>query len=185
MQINLVEEGEARRVLYSPSPVGKGSAAGVANIGDIGFSGFRVLAPRQEGRIFRTRAVSGREFFSCRGARPRSRRNGEGAVDQDRRPSRRRISSDGTVRFQRLRPWRQFAHRPRSHRFWKQEKREPTASLCGLARRCLSTPTCSRCRVAVDNLGIATMSAHPPLREIAIDPPFSTTRAESEPSWRP
>ncbi len=49
MEINLVEEGKARRVIYNPVLFEFGKLAIPKNIGDIGFSGFRVLARGQAG----------------------------------------------------------------------------------------------------------------------------------------
>ncbi|HEX3493868.1 MAG TPA: glucan biosynthesis protein D [Methylocella sp.] len=49
MEINLVAEGKARRVIYDPALFDFGKLAVPKNLGDIGFSGFRVLAQGQDG----------------------------------------------------------------------------------------------------------------------------------------
>jgi glucans biosynthesis protein len=49
MEINLVAEGKARRVIYDPALFDFGKLAVGKNLGDIGFSGFRVLAQGQDG----------------------------------------------------------------------------------------------------------------------------------------
>ncbi|PZR92354.1 MAG: glucan biosynthesis protein D, partial [Hyphomicrobiales bacterium] len=48
MEINLVAEGKARRVIYDPALFDFGKLAVPKNLGDIGFSGFRVLAQGQD-----------------------------------------------------------------------------------------------------------------------------------------
>jgi periplasmic glucans biosynthesis protein len=49
MEINLVAEGKARRVIYDPAMFDFGKLTVGKNLGDIGFSGFRVLAQGQGG----------------------------------------------------------------------------------------------------------------------------------------
>jgi glucans biosynthesis protein len=49
MEINLVAEGKARRVSYDPALFDFGKLAVGNNLGDIGFSGFRVLAQGERG----------------------------------------------------------------------------------------------------------------------------------------
>src|ERR1700730_15048116 len=62
MEINLVAEGKARRVIYDPVLFDFGKLAVPKNLGDIGFSGFRVLAQGQDG--FSALAIfQGASFF--------------------------------------------------------------------------------------------------------------------------
>ncbi|MGA9215542.1 MAG: glucan biosynthesis protein, partial [Methylocella sp.] len=62
MEINLVAEGQARRVIYDPELFDFGKLAVPKSPGDIGFSGFRVLAQRRDG--FSELAVfQGASFF--------------------------------------------------------------------------------------------------------------------------
>jgi glucans biosynthesis protein len=51
MQINLVSDGQARRIVYDPALFTYGKLTPPPNLGDIGFSGFRVLVPQGEGRL--------------------------------------------------------------------------------------------------------------------------------------
>jgi glucans biosynthesis protein len=62
MEINLVAEGIARRVIYDPALFDFGKLAVPKNLADIGFSGFRVLAQGQDG--FSALAIfQGASFF--------------------------------------------------------------------------------------------------------------------------
>jgi len=62
MEINLVAEGKARRVIYDPVLFDFGKLAVPKNLADIGFSGFRVLAQGQDG--FSALAIfQGASFF--------------------------------------------------------------------------------------------------------------------------
>ena len=62
MEIRLVAEGKARRILYDPALFDFGKLAVPSNTGDIGFSGFHVLAQGQSG--FSGRAIfQGASFF--------------------------------------------------------------------------------------------------------------------------
>ena len=62
MEINVVAEGKSRRVIYDPALFDFGKLAVGKNLGDIGFSGFRVLAQGQDG--FSTLAIfQGASFF--------------------------------------------------------------------------------------------------------------------------
>ncbi|MGB6325052.1 MAG: glucan biosynthesis protein, partial [Methylocella sp.] len=62
MEINLVAEGQGRRVIYDPALFDFGKLAVPKSPGDIGFSGFRVLAQRRNG--FSELAVfQGASFF--------------------------------------------------------------------------------------------------------------------------
>src|SRR5205807_10062050 len=62
MEINLIAEGKARRVIYDPAMFDFGKLAVPKNLGDIGFSGFRVLAQGQDG--FSALAIfQGASFF--------------------------------------------------------------------------------------------------------------------------
>lgn len=62
LQINLVADGKARRIIYDPSKFDFGKLAVPGNVGDIGFSGFRVLV--QNGDVFSEVAIfQGASFF--------------------------------------------------------------------------------------------------------------------------
>jgi len=62
LEINLVAEGKARRVIYDPAMFEFGKLAVPKNLGDIGFSGFRVLAQGEDG--FSALAIfQGASFF--------------------------------------------------------------------------------------------------------------------------
>ncbi len=63
MQINLVADGQARRVIYDPALFEFGPLAPPANLGDIGFSGFRVLAAQGDGKFFELASFQGASFF--------------------------------------------------------------------------------------------------------------------------
>lgn len=62
VDINLVEEGQARRVLYNPAAFDFGKLAPPGNISDIGFSGFRVLAQGPSG-LSELAIFQGASFF--------------------------------------------------------------------------------------------------------------------------
>jgi periplasmic glucans biosynthesis protein len=62
MEIYLVAEGNARRVIYDPGLFDFGGLAVPKNLSDIGFSGFRVLALGQEG-FSRLAVFQGASFF--------------------------------------------------------------------------------------------------------------------------
>jgi glucans biosynthesis protein len=62
MEINLVVEGQARRVIYDPALFDFGNLAIPKNLGDIGFSGFRVLAQGQ-GDLSTLAIFQGASFF--------------------------------------------------------------------------------------------------------------------------
>jgi periplasmic glucans biosynthesis protein len=62
MELNLVFDGKARRVIYDPALFDFGPLAVPKNTGDIGFSGFRVLAQRQE-NVSELAIFQGASFF--------------------------------------------------------------------------------------------------------------------------
>jgi periplasmic glucans biosynthesis protein len=62
MEINLVADGKARRVIYDPALFDFASLAIPKNIGDIGFSGFRVLASGSAG-LSELAIFQGASFF--------------------------------------------------------------------------------------------------------------------------
>ncbi|MGH6842053.1 MAG: glucan biosynthesis protein, partial [Methylocella sp.] len=62
MEINLVADGQARRLIYDPALFDFGTLAVPKNLGDIGFSGFRVLAQGQGG-ISELAIFQGASFF--------------------------------------------------------------------------------------------------------------------------
>lgn len=62
VEINLVAQGQARRVIYNNSQFDFGGLP-VPPIGDIGFSGFRVLAPQNEKGLAEIAAFQGASFF--------------------------------------------------------------------------------------------------------------------------
>jgi glucans biosynthesis protein len=73
MQINLVTRGQARRVLYDPGLFDFGPLAVPQTIGDIGFSGFRVLVAQPDKDAFSEIATfQGASFFRAvaRGQNP-------------------------------------------------------------------------------------------------------------------
>ncbi len=72
IQIHLVSQGEARRVLYDPSLYDFGQLAVPPQIGDMGFSGFRVLAQREAGGFAELATFQGASFFRAvaRGQNP-------------------------------------------------------------------------------------------------------------------
>ncbi|WP_036257737.1 glucan biosynthesis protein [Methylocapsa aurea] len=63
MQINLVAEGQTRRLLYESALFDFGKLSPPPNIGDIGFSGFRVLSPQENGVFYELAAFQGASFF--------------------------------------------------------------------------------------------------------------------------
>ena len=65
MMIQLVENGLSRRLAYSPADFEFGSVKPPQESPDIGFSGFRVLAPR-EGRLAEVAIFQGASFFKAR-----------------------------------------------------------------------------------------------------------------------
>ncbi len=65
MQINIVEDGMSRRLAYDAGNFEFGSVRPPANLGDIGFSGFRVLA-QQDGRLSEIAIFQGASFFRAR-----------------------------------------------------------------------------------------------------------------------
>lgn len=62
MEINLVEEGKARRVIYDAALFDTGALDIPKNSGDLGFSGFRVVRNRPEGK-FELAIFQGASFF--------------------------------------------------------------------------------------------------------------------------
>ena len=67
MQINLVADGAARRLAYDAALFDFGKLSPPANLGDIGFSGFRILAPREQGGFFELATFQGASFFRAVG----------------------------------------------------------------------------------------------------------------------
>jgi glucans biosynthesis protein len=63
MQINVVAEGQARRIHYDPALFDFGQLKTPPNLGDIGFSGFRVLAPTGDGAFSELATFQGASFF--------------------------------------------------------------------------------------------------------------------------
>ncbi|WOJ89661.1 glucan biosynthesis protein [Methylocapsa polymorpha] len=63
MQLNIVTGGEARRIVYDPSLFEFGKLSPPANLGDIGFSGFRVLAAQDGGDFSELANFQGASFF--------------------------------------------------------------------------------------------------------------------------
>ncbi|RDI56782.1 glucans biosynthesis protein [Microvirga subterranea] len=63
VDIYLVEDGAVRRVGYNPSQFDYGRPNVPNNIGDIGFSGFRLIATPSEGKPFDFALVQGATFF--------------------------------------------------------------------------------------------------------------------------
>jgi glucans biosynthesis protein len=67
MQINLVADGQAQRLVYDAALFDFGKLTPAANLGDIGFSGFRVLAPLEKGGFFELATFQGASFFRAVG----------------------------------------------------------------------------------------------------------------------
>lgn len=65
MQISVVENGAERKLAYATDLFEFGRLAPPQNVGDIGFSGFRVLAPR-EGELKEVAIFQGASFFRAR-----------------------------------------------------------------------------------------------------------------------
>jgi glucans biosynthesis protein len=63
MQINLVSQGQARRLVYDPSWFDLGAIAVPRELGDIGFSGFRVLTQRDANGLAELATFQGASFF--------------------------------------------------------------------------------------------------------------------------
>jgi glucans biosynthesis protein len=72
MQIHLVTGGQARRLVYDQALFDFGRLGVPANLGDIGFSGFRVLAPQESGGFSELATFQGASFFRAvaRGQNP-------------------------------------------------------------------------------------------------------------------
>lgn len=72
MQINLVAQGETRRLIYNPASYDFGHIQMPGNIGDIGFSGFRVLVAQDKGQPAEAATFQGASFFRAvaRGQNP-------------------------------------------------------------------------------------------------------------------
>jgi glucans biosynthesis protein len=72
IEINLVSQGQARRVAYDPSLYDFGKLTVPQQVGDIGFSGFRVLAQRETGEFSELATFQGASFFRAvaRGQNP-------------------------------------------------------------------------------------------------------------------
>ncbi|WP_374307162.1 glucan biosynthesis protein [Methylocella sp.] len=66
MRIDVVEDGVARRLVYDSRLFDFGKP-GPTGIGDIGFSGFRVLAPLEDGGFFELATFQGASFFRAVG----------------------------------------------------------------------------------------------------------------------
>ncbi|WP_219321757.1 glucan biosynthesis protein [Methylovirgula sp. HY1] len=62
VEINLVSQGQSRRVIYNNSQFDFGKL-GVPSIGDIGFSGFRVLVPQSGQKLAEIATFQGASFF--------------------------------------------------------------------------------------------------------------------------
>ncbi len=75
VKVNLVVGGKARRVLFTNKVFDYGADVPTIDTKeDLGYSGFRVRAPIESARLLgRVSRLSGRELFSCRGARPKLR----------------------------------------------------------------------------------------------------------------
>lgn len=63
MQINIVEGGRTRRLAYDASHFDFGGIAVAPNLPDIGYSGFRVLQPTQDGGFHDVAIFQGASFF--------------------------------------------------------------------------------------------------------------------------
>lgn len=65
VEINLVNQGQARRVIYDTSQFDFGKLP-IPKISDIGFSGFRILLPQREGGFDEIAAFQGASFFRAK-----------------------------------------------------------------------------------------------------------------------
>jgi periplasmic glucans biosynthesis protein len=63
IQINLVENGAVRTLPYDPNLFDFGHLTPPPNLPDIGFSGFRVLQPRDDGSLIEVAIFQGASFF--------------------------------------------------------------------------------------------------------------------------
>ncbi|MGP0060705.1 MAG: glucan biosynthesis protein [Beijerinckiaceae bacterium] len=63
VEINLVAQGEARRLLYNSKLYDFGKISVPSDMGDIGFSGFRILVPRDTGAFSEIATFQGASFF--------------------------------------------------------------------------------------------------------------------------
>ena len=63
VEINIVAQGETRRLIYNSALFDFGKLAVPANMGDIGFSGFRILVPRNKNRMAEVATFQGASFF--------------------------------------------------------------------------------------------------------------------------
>jgi periplasmic glucans biosynthesis protein len=63
VQINIVLQGQARRIIYDPALFDFGKFSVPGTIGDIGFSGFRVLTPQAGKGFAETATFQGASFF--------------------------------------------------------------------------------------------------------------------------
>ncbi|MGO9006975.1 MAG: glucan biosynthesis protein [Beijerinckiaceae bacterium] len=63
VEINLVTQGEARRLLYSSNLYDFGKISVPPDMGDIGFSGFRIVVPHDKGGFSEIAAFQGASFF--------------------------------------------------------------------------------------------------------------------------
>lgn len=72
MQINLVAQGETRRLIYNPAAYDFGRLQVPGDIGDIGFSGFRVLVTQDKNQSAEVATFQGASFFRAvaRGQNP-------------------------------------------------------------------------------------------------------------------
>jgi glucans biosynthesis protein len=63
VDLYLVEDGAVRRVGYSPAQFNYGNINVPNNVGDIGFSGFRLISQQGEGKPFDFAVIQGATFF--------------------------------------------------------------------------------------------------------------------------
>ena len=72
MEINLVAQGQSRRIVYDQNLFNFGKLTVPPNLGDIGFSGFRVLAPQDGNGLAELATFQGASFFRAvaRGQNP-------------------------------------------------------------------------------------------------------------------
>jgi glucans biosynthesis protein len=63
MQLSIVTQGESRRILYDPALYDFGGVVPPKDLGDIGFSGFRVLVPKKGGGFAELATFQGASFF--------------------------------------------------------------------------------------------------------------------------
>ena len=125
MELNLVENGQARRVLYDRSLYDFGKLQPPADLADIGFSGVRVLSGGG-GQGFQDTAIfQGATFFRSLARGQNLWRHRARPVDSHRRCAGRGISAVSRAVDREAEPRRRRAGHPRAARFGELDRRLP------------------------------------------------------------